>query len=178
MKPALLPQRREKGLLFEELPTETLVYDTTNHKVHCLNPVARLVWKHCDGRTTAATMVEIIRKAFNTPADQAVVQLALEKLAQAGLLQTEEHTWLASPTSRRQAVKTLARSGMAAAAALVATIAAPTVAQAASVGQSCRNNQDCTTNNCCKVPGGISGQPGCGICQPRGFHCVSGLGNC
>jgi Coenzyme PQQ synthesis protein D (PqqD) len=138
--------------------------------------VARLVWKHCDGRTTEATMVEIIRKAFNTPTDEAVVQLALEKLAQAGLLETEEHTWLASPTSRRQAVKTLARSGIAAAAALVATIAAPAAAQAASPGQACRNNQDCTTNNCCKIPGGQSGQPGCGVCQARGFHCPNG--NC
>src|SRR6516225_4369959 len=48
---ALLPHRREKELLIEQLPGETVIYDTSNQKAHCLNPVASLVWQHCDGRT-------------------------------------------------------------------------------------------------------------------------------
>jgi hypothetical protein len=170
-----LPQRREKGLLLEDLPTETLVYDTTNNKVHCLNPVARLVWRHCNGGTTPAEMVEIIRKEFNTPADEAVVRLTLEKLAQAGLLETEERAWLANPTSRRQAVKTLAGFGIAAAAALVATIVAPSVAQAASIGAACNHNADCTSNNCCQATAPPRPTP-CGTCFPNGASCPNG--NC
>jgi hypothetical protein len=171
-----LPWRREKGLLLEELPTETLVYDTTSDKAHCLNAVARLVWRHCNGRTTETEMVEILRKDLDVLADEAVVQLTLEKLAKAGLLETEEHTWFENPTSRRQAAKTLARFGIAAAVALVTTIAAPTVAEA-QTGTPCANNQGCPSNNCCKItPGSPGGQPGCGACFPNGFHCPNG--NC
>ena len=67
----MLPKRREKGLLTEVLPTETIVYDTETHKVHCLNPVAALVWKHCTGRTSEERMAEILRKELDIPADEA-----------------------------------------------------------------------------------------------------------
>jgi hypothetical protein len=175
--PCTLPRRREKGLLLEELPTETLVYDTTSDKAHCLNAVARLVWKHCDGPTTVTEMVEILRKDLDIPADEAVVQLTLEKLAKAGLLETEEHTWFENSTSRRQAAKTLAKFSIAAAMALVTTIAAPTVAEAQSTGGPCKNNQGCTTNNCCKnVAGSPGNTPGCGTCRPTNAHCPNG--NC
>jgi len=174
--PAMLPLRREKGLLIEELPDETIVYDTNTHKAHCLNTVARFVWKHCNGCTSEDRMAEILRKEFNISADEGIVHLTLEKLAQARLLETEEHTWFASPTSRRQAVKSLGKFGIAAAAALVATIAAPSAAMAAS-GIPCANNQGCTSNNCCKTVAGSPGNtPGCGTCFPPGAHCPNG--NC
>ena len=41
----MLPMRRETDILIEELPTETLVYDTKRHKVHCLNKTAALLWR-------------------------------------------------------------------------------------------------------------------------------------
>ena len=99
----MLPKRREKGLLTEDLPNETIVYDTTTHKVHCLNPVARLVWQHCTGRTSEASMVDILHKELSVEVDESLVKLTLEKLAAADLLKTEERTWFTSPTSRRQA---------------------------------------------------------------------------
>ena len=148
---------------------------TISHKVHCLNRMATLVWKQCTGRTSEAMMVEIIHKELGVDADETVIQLTLEKLAGADLLKTEERTWFANPTSRRQAAKTLAKFGIVAAAALVATIVAPASAQAASP-VSCKNNQGCASNNCCKSPGGQSGHPGCGTCQPTGTSCPSG--NC
>ena len=89
----MLPKRREKGLLTESLPAETIVYDNTIHKVHCLNNVAALVWKHCTGRTSEERMAEILRQELEIPADELLVKLTLEKLANAGLLLTEERTW-------------------------------------------------------------------------------------
>src|SRR5262245_12804586 len=127
----MFPTRREKGLLTEELPSETIVYDTTNHKVHCLNAVATLVWQHCDGRTSEAALAKILHRELGQPADEDMVRVTLEKLAEAGLLEGEAPAF-ADATSRREAMKGLAKFGVAAAAALVATIAAPSVAQAGS----------------------------------------------
>jgi hypothetical protein len=164
----MLPKRRDTELLIEELPTETLLYDTTDHKVRCLNSLARLVWKHCDGRTKEAEMVEIIRKELNIAVDASVVRLTLEKLAQAGLLETEESSWFATPTSRRQATKTLAKCGIVAAATLVATIVAPTPAMAVSIGAACAMNGDCVSNNCCKSTPAATP---CGVCFPAPTSC-------
>jgi hypothetical protein len=152
-KPSTLPQRREQGLLFEEMPTETLVYDTSNHKVHCLNPMATLVWRHCNGRTSTVKMAEILRQELDVPADEALVQLTLERLAETGLLR---EPWpVTAGITRRQASKQLAKYGIAAAAALVATIAAPSAAQAQSrgIGAPCVNSSDCASGCCCNGGG-------------------------
>jgi hypothetical protein len=171
----MLPRRRKNGLLTEELPEEVVVYDTTNYRAHCLNAIARVVWRHCDGRTSEVKMVDVLRKELAVDAYEAVVRLTLEKLAKAGLLDTEERSWFTNPTTRRQAAKNMARFGIAAAAALVTTIVVPTPAMAAT--GPCANNQGCTTNNCCKtIPGSPGGVPGCGTCQPNGAHCPNG--NC
>ena len=171
---ALLPHRREKGLLIEQLPGETVIYDTGNQKAHCLNPVASLVWQHCDGRTCVEELAAILANNLHVPADELIIQLTLEKLAKAGLL--EEMYVIPASISRRQAGKSLAKFGIAAAGALVATIVAPTAAQAATAIP-CANNQGCASNNCCKTVAGSPGNtPGCGTCFPPGAHCPNG--NC
>jgi hypothetical protein len=159
----MLPKRREKGLLTEELPNETIVYDTTNHKVHCLNPVARAVWRHCDGRTSAAELARLLHGELQLPVDEALVQLTLEKLGRVRLLEGEPVAF-ADPTSRRQAFKQVARFGVAAAAALVATIAAPTAAMAATActgpgGGPCHGACPAGTPVC--RPDVLTGQCGC-----------------
>jgi hypothetical protein len=170
----MLPLCRKKGLLIEELPEETIVYDTANQKAHCLNRVAALVWQHCDGRTSEEELAAILSKGLDLPPDELIIRLTLEKLAKAGLLQ--EKYVLPASISRRQAGKSLARFGIAAAGALVATIVAPTAAQAATAIP-CANNQGCASNNCCKTVAGSPGNtPGCGTCFPPGAHCPNG--NC
>jgi hypothetical protein len=166
----MLPKRREKGLLTEELPNETLIYDTATHQVHCLNPVARLVWRQCTGRTSEARMVELLRKELSGEADATVVQLTLEKLGRAGLL--EEKPALMAATTRRQATKQLAKLGLGAAVALVATIASPSVALAQSgvVGSTCNTPNDCLNMPnlcCCSNPGGQQGNCGTIISGPK-----------
>jgi hypothetical protein len=151
----MFPKRRVEGLLTEELPNETIVYDTTNHKVHCLNPVARAVWQRCDGRTSEAELAQILERKLGQPAGEALVQLTLAKLGHADLL--EGQTGFTTPTSRREMARQLARLGIAAATALVATIAAPTMAQAATI-ISCgpgMANCGCQSTFTCFVSGGV-----------------------
>ena len=50
------PQSRRSGLLIRELPDELLVYDQEQHRAHCLNRTAALVFRHADGTRTAAEL--------------------------------------------------------------------------------------------------------------------------
>ena len=52
----ILPEKREEDLTIVELPEETLVYDLKRHRAYCLNRTVALIWRHCDGRTTAAEL--------------------------------------------------------------------------------------------------------------------------
>jgi hypothetical protein len=165
----MFPKRREKGLLTQELPNETIVYDKSNHKVHCLNAVSTLVWRRCDGRTSEAELAQLLPGELGLPADEAIVRLALEKLGQARLLEGGQ-TAVTNLTSRRQAVKKLTRFGIAAAAALVVTVAAPSVAQAASRkanGTACTASNQCISNCCCQGDGKCKGNvTACGANGP------------
>ena len=48
----MYPIARTTDLTIEALPSETVVYDTTNHRVHCLNEMAGLIWRHCDANSS------------------------------------------------------------------------------------------------------------------------------
>jgi hypothetical protein len=48
-----IPEAWEEGLVVQEMPDEVLGYDLDRHRSHCPNHPAALVWRHCDGRTTA-----------------------------------------------------------------------------------------------------------------------------
>src|ERR1700724_1650529 len=82
----MLPMRRETDILIEELPNETLVYDTKRHKIHCLNQTAALIWRHCDGRTSVAKLAKMLREEADLPESEDMVQLALSDLAKCRLL--------------------------------------------------------------------------------------------
>ena len=120
----MLPRRRDKELLVRPLSDETLVYDLTRDKAHCLNPAAAAVWQHCDGRTSVPQLAAILRRECDIAADEDLVWLALRQLQKARLLQER----LQPPsdrqrTSRRELIR---RLGAAAAVPLVMTILAPT----------------------------------------------------
>ena len=124
----MFPNARKNELTVEDLGTELLVYDSSNHKTHCLGPAAATVWRHCDGETTVEEMTGHLRKT--TPsADDEAVWLILHRLGKLGLLESP----VAPPpgamySSRREmAVKVLGFGGMAA--LLATTIVAPTAAQ-------------------------------------------------
>ncbi len=162
----MLPRRREKGLLIEQLPDETIVYDTTNHKVHCLNPLATRVWQGCDGQTSEAELAAILRQELGVPADETLVHLALGELAAVELI--EEPSSFKNRISRREAARQLARFGIAAAAAaFIATVAAPTPAQAGTNNCSGANNKLLCLGNCC-----LNNSQTCVQCTWTGSFCT------
>ena len=79
------PRARHEGLLVEELPGETLVYDPASHQAHCLNPAAALVWRAADGDTDVDDIAQRLQ-GIGLPASQALVWMALATLESAGLM--------------------------------------------------------------------------------------------
>ncbi len=99
----VMPRAREDELLVEELADETLVYDLRSHTARCLNHTAALVWSHCDGQTSVAEMATMLESELQTPVDEAVVWMALDRLARSRLL-TERVTLTEDMASRRDAL--------------------------------------------------------------------------
>ena len=127
------PVARTESLIVKEADGETLVYDLTTDKAHCLNDTATRVWKYCDGRKTVTEISEILSAELNTKVKDEVVWLALDQLTKFKLLQDAppKPTFLAGMT-RRQMV---ARLGIAAIAIpSIVSIVSPT---ALAAGASC-----------------------------------------
>ena len=144
-----VPEARKEGLVVQHLSDEVLVYDQRRYKGHCLNQTAALVWKHCDGKTSASEIAHLLEEELKTPVKEEVVWLALEQLGKTHLL--SKRVTLAQPgMTRREVMK---RMGLAAAVALpaVTSIVAPTAVQAATCknsGQPCKTSADCCSGIC------------------------------
>jgi hypothetical protein len=143
------PRARKEGLVIEELPDEVLVYDLKRDKAHCLNPMAALVWRHCDGETSMADMVRLLQAKLKTPVDEELVWFALDQLEKSLLLQERLTRPQGGRLSRRELVR---RLGLTAGVTLplITSILAPTVVEAASCAHT---GSPCITVACC---------PGCG----------------
>jgi hypothetical protein len=152
------PKARTDRLIVRELDGETLVYDERSHRAHCLNPVAALVWRSCDGETSVEQIARRVAAELGGPASDPIVWLALRRLRAAGLVAGE---W-ESPRgiSRRHVARQLGLTGaMAALLPVVASILAPTPAMAASgCGGSGASCSQATDPPCCD-----------------GFACVGGV---
>ncbi len=157
-----MPRARQDELVVEELHDETLVYDLKRHRARCLNRTAALVWRHCDGQTSMAEVAALLEEQSVTPADEAVVWMALDRLSRAHLL-TEPVTLPADRAqySRREVLRTLRRAaGIALLLPVIETIVAPRAAAQASCPSSClgqpncipcrsKNGKNCTNRSCC-----------------------------
>ena len=132
-----LPHARTKDLVVRELGDETLIYDLTNDRAHCLNGTAAFIWKSCDGKTTAAKTAREMGKALRVPADTGVVWLALEELERIDLLENYKKPVDGNLVSRRTLMLKYAPAALAL--PVIMSISAPTAAQAAS----------CVCPNCC-----------------------------
>src|SRR5271170_7965825 len=80
--------------IVEQLMNEVMIYDQKRNQAFCLNQKAAFVWQHCDGKTTVAEIAAKLALALDEPADEKVVQFALQSLSQDGLL--EPSTFLPS----------------------------------------------------------------------------------
>ena len=141
----LAPRARDEGIVIEELPDEVLVYDLKRDKAHCLNPMAALVWRHCDGETSVAEMVVLLQVELKTPVDEELVWFALDQLEKSFLLQERQTRPLGGGLSRRELVR---RLGLTAGVTLplITSILAPTVVEAASCAHT---GMSCATVACC-----------------------------
>jgi hypothetical protein len=157
------PARRTEGLLVTEVMGEVLVYDLERHRAHCLNPPAAVVFKHCDGTLSVADLARVLRRELGAPADPECVWLALDRLAEAELLQARvSRPARAGRLSRRALIR---RIGVAVLLPAVTSVVAPTPAEAAATCVS-----DCT--------GQAFGTP-CSSTAPANCLCTcDGAGNC
>ena len=156
------PQMRKRGLIIDELTDEVLVYDLDSDQAHCLNRTAALVWRCCDGNTSATEIARRLSVALAAPFNEELVWLALGQLEKLQLLEDSisvpsQFTQL----SRRRMIRQL---GLAAAVAvpLVTSIVAPTAVQAATCIPS---GQPCNPAKLCCSPLGCNGSPGSGTCN-------------
>lgn len=152
----MMPQAREDGLLVQELPDETMVYDLNRHRAHCLNQTAALVWRHCDGRTTVEEMARLLQHELNIPAAAEVVWLALDRLGTAHLLRQRMNPPAGvARCSRREAMRRLGLAGgLSVLLPAVASIIAPTAAEAVSCVLNCAgqpNGRPCGPPQCAKT---------------------------
>ena len=145
-----LPAARKSRLVVRELAEEVLVYDESDHRAHCLNRTAALVWKSCDGKTPVSGIAERVSGQLSAPVSDEVVWLALDQLAEFDLLARGESRPAAAPdlVSRRGMLR---RLGIAAAVSLplITSVVSPTAAEA----QSPCNEENCPPPMCCS--GGV-----------------------
>ncbi|HEX8847095.1 MAG TPA: PqqD family protein [Pyrinomonadaceae bacterium] len=138
------PQARKSGLVVNEVQNEIVVYDLENHKAHCLNQTAALIWKRCDGRTAPAKIAAQLQKELKAPVNEGLVWYAIEQLSKDDLLVERFQRQKGSAgLSRRELVKRLGLTAVIAI-PLITTIVAPTAVEAAASG--C---VDCNGVLCC-----------------------------
>ena len=138
---AQLPRARTDNLVIRELDDETLVYDTARDEAHCLNRTAALVWKLCDGQTTAMQAARSLRNEVDGSIDTDLVWLAVKQLKRFHLIESANEL---PAVSRRDLV--LKYAPLALALPVIISISTPTAAQA---GSCAGNNQSCATLPCC-----------------------------
>lgn len=151
---APLPRALQDGVLTTDLGDEVVVYDSKQHRGHCLNRSAAVVWRNLDGQTSMDEVVAHLRKELDGPADEDTVWLALKELDKAHLLEGP----LDLPTSRDMSRRSmLGRLGAGAALLpVISSIVAPP-AHAQVSAQGCPSPEpDCATFSC---PGGCACVP-------------------
>ena len=130
----MYPIARTTDLTIEALPSETVVYDTTNHRVHCLNEMAGLIWRHCDGKSSVDQIAGRLSEDLKLPVDSDVVKLGLRELSKRHLLVPDPEGPELPTISRRGLGRRLALAGGTLVTLLpaITSIVAPTPAMAKS----------------------------------------------
>ena len=169
------PKRRRDSLVVSQVEGETVVYDLTRHKAHCLNPTAALVWGYCDGETTIPKMTRRLGDHLETRLGDEVIWRALDQLHKAHLLEERiEVPTGARGLSRRDLLR---RWSLAAALLpIVVTLGVPTAAIAANTCiQPCIASSACRpTIDLCKCCGPPSCSKKCdvaGVCSNAQAGC-------
>ena len=118
------------GLHLQKLADEVMVYNEADGRAHALNPMAAAVLEQCNGTRDRDELVDAVAASAETPVDLDVIDLALNDLVDAGLIEGGEH---APKISRRSLIRKMG-VGTAAAAALPIVESVITPAAANSLG--------------------------------------------
>jgi hypothetical protein len=123
-------------LLTEALEGEVLVYDLAGDVALHLNETAALVWRSCDGQRTVADLAALVATELGVPADEDVVLMALDNLADHGLISSgyKERAGAEVALSRRRFFRRVGVAGTALSAPIVYSALVPTAAAALSHG--------------------------------------------
>jgi hypothetical protein len=126
---SLHPRARQSDILVEQVGEETILYNGERHEAHSLNRSASLVWQHSDGEHSVPQLAELLGTELGIEPDDSLVEYALDRLANAHLLESEP----TESVSRRDAVRRLTLAGAAVVGLpIVLSMVAPTEAMAAS----------------------------------------------
>lgn len=128
------PLARTEDVVTEDVADEVIVYDERIDVACRLNRSAALVWRNSDGKRTLADLVRVLEADLGDVADEDMVLVALDSLAEHGLIESgfERRDATASRLSRRRFFR---RVGVAAVAIpVVASMAVPVPAAATSNG--------------------------------------------
>jgi hypothetical protein len=145
---ARLPRALRDNLVIREVDDETLVYDLDRDEAHCLNRTAALIWKQCDGKTTATQAARLLKRELGADVEADLVWLGIKQLRRFHLIETEQRT---PAVSRRDLVLKYAPAALTL--PLVLSIVVPTAVSAASCGMQGAS---------CSAPGDPPCCPGCG----------------
>lgn len=189
MQETILPMARRNNLVVQDTSDELLIYDLDRHKAFCLNPTLKLIYGHCDGKTTFEQASAKIRKVIKTDIADQVFWMALEQLKRNHLLDETRPIPDIPKVSRRE----LIQSGLALSIALpvIVSLIAPSATHAQTnacvelgmqgcsvtfVGENAFDNccppYSCTmqvNGFCCivQIPAGVPG----GVCDPNLDFC-------
>jgi hypothetical protein len=129
------PLARGAGLLTEEVDGELIVYDEHDQVACRLNHVAALVWRSSDGTRTIDELVAVVAQELGDVADEDLVRIALDQLAEHDLIESgyEQRDADEARFSRRRFFR---RVGVVGAAAAALPIVTSMVVPAAAAAQS------------------------------------------
>ena len=80
------PHARRSGLRVRDDGDVVVVYDVERSVTHRLSRATAAVWSRCDGRTSVTSIARTLANVLHVPSDELLVWLALQRLAEAGLL--------------------------------------------------------------------------------------------
>lgn len=156
------PSRAEPPFIERRIGAETVVYDRTALRAHCLGPVALAVWRSWEPGASVSGIVSRVEAELGEPVEGVAVELALRRLGRAGLVDRRSLPRDGVTDSdgrpaggRRAAMRRVA--GMAGLAVASLAIPAPEAVAATCTrdpGQTCQASSECCpTNNgtptCC-----------------------------
>lgn len=127
------PRARRADILWRDVDDDLVAYDTRHGVAHSLNATTAFVYRRADGYLSPADIATLMSSTLGVPADVRLVELALDDLAGAGLLDGVDPAAVDIPSDVMSRRQMLLRCGVGAAAIpAITSLVAPTPAMAQS----------------------------------------------